>query len=44
MAVTDKDIIDSVGIDFDGKTLILLISDHLDWQDEYEHLIILQKK
>lgn len=44
MAVTDKDIIDSVGIDFDGKTLVLLISDHLDWQDEYEHLMILQEK
>lgn len=44
MAVTDRNVVDSVGIDRDGKTLILLISDHLDWEHEYEHLLILQEK
>ena len=30
--------------DENGKALILLISDHLDWKNEYDHLLRLQEK
>ena len=44
MSVLDKNKIDGIGISRDGSKLILLISDHLDWGNEYEHLIQLQNK
>jgi hypothetical protein len=45
MAVTDIDTIDAMGlVPNSPKKLDLLISDHLDWKDEYEHLTVLQTK
>ncbi len=44
MSIIDKDKIDSIGIDKENGNVILGISDHLDWSNEYEHLIMLQDK
>jgi hypothetical protein len=44
MSVVDTDKIDGIGISKDGQRLVLLMTDHLDWSHEYEHLIQLQKK
>ena len=44
MSVVDTNRIDGIGISKDGQKLILLITDHLDWSHEYEHLIQLQEK
>ncbi|MGE5494629.1 MAG: DUF6572 domain-containing protein [Burkholderiales bacterium] len=44
MSIIDKDKVDGIAISKDGKTLVLLITDHLDWSDEYIHLIKLQEK
>jgi hypothetical protein len=43
MSVEDKNIIDFISIDDDGK-VVLTISDHLEWDMENEHLLILQTK
>ena len=39
MSVLDSGTIDGMATDENGKALILLISDHLDWKNEYEHLL-----
>lgn len=44
MSVLEKNTIDGIGISEDGKTIVLLLSDHLSWESEYEHLIQLQEK
>lgn len=47
MEKNDMSIIDSDKVDGMGKRnneLILLITDHLEWENEYEHLLILQNK
>lgn len=44
MSVADTNKIDGIGISKDGSKLILLITDHLDWSNEYDHLIQLQNK
>ena len=46
MAVTESNKIDGIAIGDDNKTLIMLITDHLDWDTEFEfdHLTILQEK
>lgn len=45
MPVDDPSTIDGIGISKDNKSeLVLFLSDHLDWSDEYEHLMTLQKK
>ena len=44
MSVADTNKVDGIGISKDGNKLILLISDHLDWLNEYEHLVQLQNK
>ncbi|MCG3087958.1 DUF6572 domain-containing protein [Sporosarcina cyprini] len=44
MAVHEIDQIDGMGRSEDGKQLIFLISDHLDWKSEGEHLLMLQEK
>lgn len=44
MSVLEENKLDAVGVSKDGTTLALMISDHLDWVNEYEHLVILQKK
>lgn len=44
MSVLDVDRIDDLATANMSKTLIMLISDHLDWSDEYGYLIALQNK
>lgn len=44
MSISDKGTIDATGITKDTKGLVLMISDHLDWRDEYQHLMLLQDK
>ena len=44
MSVIDTNKVDGIGISKDGQKLVLLITDHLDWNNEYEHLILLQSK
>lgn len=44
MSVVEKEKIDGMAITEDKKGLKLFISDHLDWEDEYSHLLILQDK
>ena len=44
MSIIDKDKIDSIGINKDNGNVMLGISDHLDWSNEYEHLVMLQDK
>ncbi len=44
MSVVDTNIIDGIAVSRDGNKLILLVSDHLDWVREHEHLLQLQKK
>jgi len=43
MSVDNKNIIDFVSIDKDDNA-VLTISDHLEWDKENEHLLILQDK
>ncbi|MEN2773874.1 DUF6572 domain-containing protein [Acetivibrio clariflavus] len=44
MSVAEINQVDAMGISKDGKGLILMISDHLDWNNEAEHLFLLQEK
>lgn len=44
MSVVDINKVDGIGISKDGNKLMLLITDHLDWTNEYEHIIHLQNK
>ena len=44
MSVSDRETVDGIALTQDGKGLILLITDHLDWGNEYGHLIALQEK
>lgn len=44
MSVIDKKKIDAIGTNKSEDELLLMIADHLEWNNEYEHLIILQDK
>ena len=44
MSVVDNKTIDGVALTNDKNGIILLIADHLDWSDEYRHLMMLQRK
>ncbi|RLQ93674.1 DUF6572 domain-containing protein [Falsibacillus albus] len=44
MSIKDKDKIDSIGMNKETGIVTLAITDHLDWSNEYEHLILLQDK
>ena len=44
MSILEKESIDGIALDQNGKCLHLLIADHLDWEEEYNHLIALQDK
>lgn len=44
MSVIDKRKIDAIGMNKSEDELLLMIADHLEWNNEYEHLIILQDK
>lgn len=43
MSVDQKDIIDFISTSPDGK-IVLTISDHLQWDEKNEHLLMLQEK
>ena len=44
MSVDQSNKIDGLGKEKNGLGLYLMIADHLDWNDEYEHLLLLQEK
>ncbi len=44
MSISDVEKVDGIGISKDRQQLDLLITDHLDWENEYDHLILLQDK
>ena len=44
MAIDNTDKIDVISINTRTDYVVLTISDHLDWSDEYAHLILLQEK
>lgn len=44
MSVLDRKIVDGMALDKKGKGIRLFIADHLDWSDEYNHLLVLQEK
>lgn len=43
MSVVESGVVDGIGL-ADNETMKMLITDHLDWQDEYQHLLMLQEK
>lgn len=44
MTVEELKVIDAVGVEEASGEVVLLISDHLDWEDEKGHLAILKDK
>ena len=44
MSVTESGTVDGIAVTKDGKTLKMLLTDHLDFTDEKDHLLILQDK
>ncbi len=44
MSIVDVEKVDGIGLDNNEKDIVLLITDHLDWLNEYEHLMQLQNK
>lgn len=44
MSVVDSMVIDGIALTEDKNGIVLLITDHLDWSEEYQHLMILQEK
>ena len=45
MTIVEIDKVDAAGIDNTDETILrLMISDHLDWREEYKHLQMLQDK
>ena len=44
MSGVDNKTVDGIALTSDKNGIILLITDHLDWNDEYQHLMILQEK
>jgi hypothetical protein len=44
MSIEDIDKIDSIGLNKETGMVTLAITDYLNWENEYEHLIMLQEK
>ena len=44
MSVLDRESVDGLALAQEGQELRLLIADHLDWNNEYDHLVALQEK
>jgi hypothetical protein len=44
MSIIESDKIDAMGKSKESKELLFLITDHLDWENEHDHLIALQNK
>ena len=37
MSIVDNKTVDGIALTDDNKGIILLIADHMDWRDEYQH-------
>ena len=44
MSIVDNKTVDGIALTDDNNGIILLIADHMDWRDEYQHLVMLQEK
>lgn len=44
MSISETNKIDALAVSQDGEALMLLIADHLPWDDEHTHLVVLQDK
>jgi hypothetical protein len=44
MTVEETTTVDAIGVDSESGDVRLLLSDHLDWESEQEHLTLLQAK
>lgn len=44
MSVEEPEVVDAIGVDKATGRVVLTIADHLDWNDEQEHLRLLQNK
>lgn len=44
MSVLDNDKVDGIALNNEEEAVVLLLTDHLDWGNEYEHLTVLQEK
>ncbi len=44
MTVEDTNTIDAIGVDKETRNVILKIFDHLGWENEHKHLLLLQDK
>lgn len=44
MSIEQKNVVDFISFDKNNNKVILTISDHLPWDDEYMHLSLLQDK
>lgn len=44
MTIEETQVIDVMSISKDSSTAIMTISDHLDWKNEEEHMLLLQNK
>lgn len=44
MSILETNTVDGLAITEDEKGVVMLISDHLDWEDEKNHLLVLQEK
>jgi hypothetical protein len=44
VSIDNPNVIDAISTGKSGGEVILSLFDHLDWEDEYEHLLLLQNK
>lgn len=44
MSIEQVDVVDFISISESHNEVVLTISDHLSWDEEYEHLLLLQEK
>ena len=44
MSIEQSDVIDTIGVERLSGKLILTIADHLSWDDEKNHILLLQEK
>ena len=44
MSIEDTNVVDAIGVETATGDVVLTIADHLDWEDEGGHLLLLQEK
>jgi hypothetical protein len=44
MSIDDPTVVDFIALERDGSILVLVVSDHRDWQEPLEHIWALQEK